>query len=320
MSTTIRLGLIGVGRWGRVIARALNDIPGARLTHLASRRSESVDSVPPGCTVTGDWRSVATAADLDGVIIASPASLHAEMAAVALDAGLAVFVEKPLAMSLQDAEGLLALARDRGGVLQVDHLDVANPAWIALKELVPGIGEITSVECRFGGPGPFRTDTPPLWDWGPHPVALCLDLLGAPIAVRTHHAISRQTELGLLQRVEFDLAFREGSTARIVTGNGFDTRERRLTVHGRESSLVYDDNAAHKLLKLDRGALLAVPIEPTLPLTRALVGFVEAIQADAPDVAGGVLGRDVVQVLARVDRQIRCLPGAAVDLTQAGQS
>ena len=130
----VRLGLVGAGRWGRSFLLTVPTVAGARLSRIASGNPETRGLVPRGCVVVPDWREVACARDLDGVIIATPPRLHAEMARAALAAGLAVLVEKPLTMDSGEARGLLGLASELGGLVLVDHTHLFHPGYGVLKE------------------------------------------------------------------------------------------------------------------------------------------------------------------------------------------
>ncbi|MEE9275734.1 MAG: Gfo/Idh/MocA family oxidoreductase, partial [bacterium] len=99
----LRLGLIGAGRWGRAYIRTLKSMAGVELARLCSANPESPKLAGPGCRVTGDWRELAGAEDLDGLILATPPGLHAEMAGAAAAAGLPVMIEKPLTLDLDEA-------------------------------------------------------------------------------------------------------------------------------------------------------------------------------------------------------------------------
>ena len=137
MAVPIRLGLIGAGRWGRNYIRTINGLPGVRLARLASRNPDSARLIPTGCSIFTDWREMLSSRDLDGVIVATPPHLHAEMAFAAIDAGLAVLIEKPLTLSVAEAHALRERARERGVLAMVDHTHLFNPAFRALKATRP---------------------------------------------------------------------------------------------------------------------------------------------------------------------------------------
>lgn len=299
----MRIGLIGAGRWGRVIVRSLEEIPEARLVRIATRSSVGTPELPQRC-VTTDFRAVATADDVDGVIIATPPAVHAEVASMALLAGKAVLVEKPMTQTVKSSQALLDLVRDLGGIVRVNHVDLHNPAWTALKGNLDHIGALESVDLAFGGPGPFREDVTPCWDWGAHPLALLYDLLGAPISVTASRLVGRKTSAGFVERVRISVGHLGGVPATVCVGNAFPQRRRSVEVHGSGGSLVYDDQARVKLRRTAGDVSEAVPVAEGAPLTIALERFVASVQRGAPDWQDAVLGLSVVSTLSAVDRAL----------------
>ena len=297
--TGLRLGLIGAGPWGRILLRTASGIEGARIARIATRRPETLDGIPADCAVSADWRALIEAGDLDGVIIASPPALHREMAAMGLARGLAVFLEKPMALDVADAADLLALVREKRGILQIDHIDLFNPAWRALRGHLRALGQLHGGEARFGADGPVRSDVSALWDWAPHPVALALDLFGTPQTVRLT-ALKRR-EAGRLNAV-FELGFAGDAVVTVETGNDFAEKERRFLVKGERGSLCYDDRSPKKLVRTDGAGDAALPVPDTQPLTLALRRFADAIRAGGPSDEDAVLGLGVVSVIASLEK------------------
>src|SRR5438105_3786620 len=131
----VPVAVIGCGYWGRNLVRnfaelgalaAICDPDQAPASQLSARYGG------PGVGLEPMLRDPAIA----GVAIAAPAAQHAALATAALEAGKHVFVEKPLALTVPEAEGLCTLAEQRGRVLMVGHLLQYHPAFIALRELV----------------------------------------------------------------------------------------------------------------------------------------------------------------------------------------
>ena len=137
-STAVRVGLIGLGRWGAAHAEALRRLPGARLAAVAvssedsARRAEAELGVP----AFADWRAMLDGTELDAVDVVAPNALHAEIALVALEAGLHVLVEKPLATTLADCDAIVAAARRSGRVVAVGHELRLSPLWGHVKGLI----------------------------------------------------------------------------------------------------------------------------------------------------------------------------------------
>ena len=304
MIADLRFGLIGAGRWGRTIIRTLRDMPNVALARLASGNPASAEIVPDDCIIESDWRKVALADDIDGLIIAAPAALHAEMTVTALEAGLPVFVEKPMATTLEDAQRLLDVVSARCGILQVDHIDLFNPAWRTLKISLPRIGKILDIEAIFAGPGAVGHDVSALWDWGPHPVALCADLLGVPDNVHATHRRIEEPGGECAENVEVLLGFNEGAHARITLSNATERLIRRMVVKGAQGALIYDDCAEDKLVFQSDRVRKSLPVVAGMPLTIALDRFCRAVCAAEPCFGDAGLGVSVVEVLAQADQEL----------------
>lgn len=312
MAASLRLGLIGAGRWGRNYIRTINELESLRLAGVASRNPETGRIVKAGCTVFADWRDLLNREEIDGVIIAAPAPQHAQMVRAAIEAGLPALVEKPLALDLADAVALRDAAVSSGGFFMVDHTHLFHPAYRALKTLGSGYGPVRKIRSEAGNYGPYRPDTPVLWDWGPHDVAMCLDLVGAmPEQVSARVAERRSVEGGVGEIIEMSLGFPGGVRAEIRVGNLMSKR-RRFLAHFDTAVLAYDDFAPHKLVlhaptkayatPTDAGVPIEIPAD--LPLTNVVTAFKAAILSGRYDPASMELGVRVVDVLARLTRSL----------------
>ena len=311
----VNLGLIGAGRWGRVYIDTLRRLDSIRLARLASRNPESRALVEDDCTVGKSWKSLIKAGDLDGVIVATPPALHAEMARAAIRAGLPVLVEKPLTADLKQARALLALADKHDALVMVDHVHLYHPAYRELKRKSLILGDIHGIRSAGGNRGPFRDDTDVLWDWGPHDVAMCLDLARCPVAEVTAERVRRRkTKQGRGEILALTLTFEDGLRALIEIGNIMQHKTRFLAVQFMRHQLIYDGVAEAKLVeeRLTDSPRCIVESEPPqyhvmdheLPLDRCLLDFADGIRARSRDRSGLKLGVDVVEVLDRCAQQL----------------
>ena len=309
----LRLGLIGAGRWGRVYIKTVRGIDDVVLTRLASANPASAALAGPQCRTTPDWREVAEAADIDAVIVATPPALHAEMTRAAVAAGLPVLVEKPLTLDGDEAEALVDFVGAEGGLVWVGHTHLFHPAYRELKKRAQGLGRVTAMRATAGAWGPFRADTPVLWDWGSHDVALCLDLLGrTPETATAGHLDSRRTDDGMGEILRLVLRFSGDVGADIEIGNLMTERHRRFEAYFEGGMLAYDDTLDDKLVHhpeatapgapLGRGQ--SIPFDATLPLTCAVTEFAAAIRAGSRDLASPRLGADVVAVLGQCQKSL----------------
>ena len=302
----IRLGLIGAGRWGRNYIKTIAEINGLRLARLASRNPESRSLVDEECTVSSDWKEVSEARDIDGVIVATPPALHAEMTESAVAGGRPVLVEKPLTLDLGRARALRRFVAERHGFVMVEHTLLFHPACRKLKELAPDLGPVRAIGAELGQRGPHRKDTPVLWDWGAHAVAFCLDLMGVPPEAAAAECLERRmAEDGRQENYLLRLIFSGDVSADIRVGNKMD-RRRRFAVHFDTAVLVYDDLVAAKLTRHPPTADFADPegtgeaigVPRTPPLEVAVREFGQAIAGKSSDLASLDLGVAVVSVLA----------------------
>lgn len=312
---TVRLGLIGVGRWGRNYVNTIAAIPDvAELKRVASASPVSdCLLLPTNCTLHTDWREIVKANDIDGVIVATPTSLHTTIATACIENGLGVLVEKPLTTELSSAQRLLHLTEALGGLVLVNHIHLFHPAYEQLKKLVKASRSLRTIESIGGNWGPFRPDTPPLWDWGPHDLALCLDLVGEMPEAVTAASIERSATVeGYGEIVELNLQFQNKITARVTVGNIMQTKCRRFTAHCTDQTFVYDDTRSRKLQRIattqGQNAALAdkqnIDVSNTSPLENAVRHLASAIASDSRDLSNLELAVNVTAILSNCDKML----------------
>ncbi|NML12680.1 oxidoreductase [Sphingobium sp. AR-3-1] len=195
MTDRIRVGLIGYGMAGRVFhAPLIQAAPGLELAAIVTSRAEEVAALDPAI------RCVASANDLladpwiQAVAVATPSATHAAIAADALRAGKHVVVDKPFALSLDEARALAALARSSGRQLAVFHNRRFDSDYLSIRAAIEEglVGRVAHFESHFDR---FRPEVRDRWredgsagsgvwfDLGPHLVDQALALFGRPLAV-----------------------------------------------------------------------------------------------------------------------------------------
>lgn len=304
-NTPVRLGLIGAGRWGRNYIKTIRGLPGARLSVLASRNPANKELVDPSCHIMADWHGLLDPQLVDGVIIATPPDLHAEMLEAAIRARLPALVEKPLTLNLPDALRLQSLQREFNALVLVDHIRLFNSAFIELIRQAPQLGRIREIHSESGNWGPFRSYTA-LWDYGPHDLSITLTLLRQfPSKVGVRELKRRDIEDTVAGNYLIELSFLNDVHAEIIVGNLFENKTSRLTVILDRGTLILDDLATDKLLRRDdkTGGTMVVELDSKLPLTRAVETFVAGIRGEPSPRFGLDLAVEIARVL---DRQPEC--------------
>lgn len=154
--TRIRAGIVGAGLMGRWHAHAIHKV-GGRLVGIADVnifRSESLASKYPGADTYDDFERMIDELNLDVLHVCSPLASHAAIAEKAIDAGVHLLVEKPLAASAAETSKLYALAADHNILLCPVHQFVFQRGVEKARRLLPSIGRLTHLEaniCSAGG-------------------------------------------------------------------------------------------------------------------------------------------------------------------------
>ena len=307
--TKPRIAVIGAGPWGKKIIGTLTRMASAQLVAVVSSNTGIQSQLPANCRIIADWRSLVDDKMADGVVIAAPPALHAEMAVSLIGAGRSVLIEKPMCLSAAEAERIVAIAEKAKSVVQVNHIDLQNAAWKALCGHLPAIGPIRTVTGVIGEFNDGPENRRPHWVYGPHFIACCVRLMGRPPEHVTARRVEKINHRGIELRagktaVEIEMRF-ESAGARIVLGDGFDEKVRTMTVSGEDGELTYDDTQSQKLFFSDRNRnRTALDCSGSSPLENALNRFVAAIQNGNPDCSDALLGRRVIEVLCRCDQDL----------------
>jgi myo-inositol 2-dehydrogenase/D-chiro-inositol 1-dehydrogenase len=137
--STTRFGLIGYGLFGAHHARAIEKAADAQLVAIAVASAPSQQAAAathPSATIYGDYRNVLSRPDIDVVSVVVPNRLHAEVAMAALDSGKHVLLEKPMALTVDDCDRLIAAADANHRILAIGHELRLSSLWGGVKQLI----------------------------------------------------------------------------------------------------------------------------------------------------------------------------------------
>ncbi len=276
----LRLGLVGRGRWGRNIERTLLSLPDVSLKVIARGQQPSQD--------------------LDGVLIATPSTSHADVALPYIANGIATFIEKPMATSVADAERIRETATRSGAGVFVGHIHLHNPAFQALLNVLPMLGAVRYV-LGEGMNSDVRTDPSVLWDWLPHDLSMARAIFGKdPVSAAGWRLWgSPKTEAAVTK-------FMFGDVALLSTVSWHSpTKHKRLTISAEKGTIVFDDKAQRKLAVYATDGAISYPeYDEELPLTREMHSFLEMIRLGAADRSHIDLGVAIVRMIAAAEGSI----------------
>jgi predicted dehydrogenase len=258
MADSVRVGVAGAGYWGINHVRAFSRLPGAELVAVCDPDEAALDRaarLAPKAARRGTLEELLADREIDAVVLATPAVAHAAQAMAALAAGKHVFVEKPMALTPDDASALAQLASSSKQVLMVGHLMLYHPAYERLRQLVRGgeLGEVYYLYALRVNLGRLRKDENALWSFGPHDLSMILDLAGAlPVSVAARGESYLQP--GVEDVVFVNLAFADRKMAQVQLSWLDPRKERRLTVVGSKKMVELDDvHPTEKLRIYDKG-------------------------------------------------------------------
>jgi predicted dehydrogenase len=180
----IRVGVIGYGYWGPVVARNIQAAEGCRLVVICDGDSAArvrAGNTYPGIQLTADAMELIRSPQLDAVAVITPVWTHFEFAQAALENGKHVFVEKPFTATVSQALELIDLALAKNLRIMVDHTFLFTGAVRKIRQLIDEgtLGKLYYYDSTRVNLGLFQHDVNVIWDLAPHDLAIMDHLIGA---------------------------------------------------------------------------------------------------------------------------------------------
>ena len=230
---TPQIALLGCGLWGRNIARNLAALDALYAVHdLNSDAAQNFADEFNANVMNFD--EMLKDEKIDGIAIVTSAPTHAKLAVAALNAGKAVYIEKPLALTVDDAEMIAEAAAINGKQVMVGHLIRHHAAFQELLSQVQGgaIGKLMHIRASRIAAGRIRDTESVLFDLCPHDLALINALTGGEMPNRVQcHGFSHITD-GIEDSVTAQLDFPSGVTASVQANWLNPVKIHNLTVIG----------------------------------------------------------------------------------------
>lgn len=244
----IQVGIIGNGYATRTFhAPLLRAVPGLALTAICTRAPNAVHAAWPQVATVATPQELLARPELSLIVIATPNQTHAPLAELALRAGKHVVVDKPFTVTVEEASGLVALARARGLVLSVFHNRRWDADFLTVRRVLGQgpLGRVVHVELHFDRHRPlvrprWRELAGPgagLWyDLGPHLLDQAVQLFGLPRALWLDTAHQRDGA----QADDWFHAVLRYDTLRVVLHSALVAAQPapRFVVHGLRGTLV----------------------------------------------------------------------------------
>lgn len=326
-----RICVVGCGHWGKNLVRNFSQL--GLLYGICESdpgRLQSFAAQYPDVKPYYSFDEMLSDPLVEAVALASPAEQHFTMALAGLRAGKDVFVEKPLALDVQEGEQLVDEARSRRRILMVGHLLRYHPAILKIQQLVADgtLGKIEYIYSNRLSMGKIRKEENALWSFAPHDISVILALMGRqPVQVAATGGAYLQPNIADV--TVSHLLFDNGARAHIFVSWLHPYKEQRLVIIGSRQMAVFEDSRpSNKLLLFDKhiewknGALEAgkcegVPIafETAEPLRTECQHFNACITTRNQPTTSGAEGLRVLQVLQACQRSLQ-MNGEPVQLNE----
>ena len=315
MSKPLRAAVIGVGYLGRFHAQKYAALSaageGVELVGVVDAQAETAQRVALelGVAAFTDYRELLGGGKIDLVSIASTTETHHAVARDCLAAGVHVLVEKPITVTVAQADELIALADAKHLVLQVGHLERFNPAWLAVKDQIK---RPVFIEAHRMAPFKARgIDVSVVLDLMIHDLDLILPLVGSPVTDLRASGVSVLTDG--IDIANARIEFANGCVANLTASRTSTASLRRLRVFQHHEYISVDFGDRRVGISRRREALVEgeEPIDtetlqqpPGDALMTEIMAFVAAVKNGTPPVVSGREGRDALAIALEIDRMI----------------
>ena len=307
----IRVALVGLGTMGRNHLRVLGKMQGVQLAALCDKDAAQLAEAGRRHAVPTfeSWDEAFAKTRLDAAVIAVPTRFHCQAGMAALERGLHVLVEKPIAFDLGEGRRLVEAARRADRLLAVGHIERFNPAIHELQRRVAAgeIGRIFQILARRQGPFPARIrDVGVVIDLATHDLDVMDHIVASPVQrlyAETEQRIHTEHEdiLNALMR------FESGVLGVLQVNWLTPTKIRELSVLGEKGlylcnyltqELTYFKNAEldasardpQGVRSVSEGEVVSFPVTKAEPLQLELESFVAAVRGDGPVEVDGEAG------------------------------
>lgn len=305
-----RLGVIGGGRWGQNIISALVEM--GHLCAIAENNlhiSQQLQLKYPKLQHFNLHQEL-LASDVDGVLIATPAFTHFAIAKEALLAKKNVFVEKPMARTTQEADELIALAKQNECILMVGHLLLYQPAIQIIKNFLQAgnLGKVYSLRQTRCNLGTIRSQEDVVYSLGVHDLAVLDYLIAEP--VKEMQVVGQKiVSPKISDDVIIHMRYESNIHAHLQLNWLWPYKERHLMVLGEKGALFFDElqqnvtffcHTVEKDFSISNKGSEIIYQGKSSPLKLELQHFVECIQNNKTPLSCGIQGRAVIALLDQI--------------------
>lgn len=322
----IKAAVIGVGAMGRHHARVYSELDAVSLVAVADCDAETANRVAQryGCRAYVDFVQMLDREQIDAITVAVPTELHREVALEAIQRGIHLLVEKPLARRVEEGIEIAQMARRHGVVLTVGHIERFNPAVVELKRRLDAqeIGRVFHLNARRWSPYPKRVqDVGVVLDMATHDLDIMCYLVD-DVVERVYAEVDFLFSLPAEDSISAFLRFRKGALGALDVNWVTPCKVRQLSLTGeagmitldylsqeldifRNNSVVSDWDRLTLFKGVSEGDMIRPAIVKREPLRVELESFLQAIVEGGPPPVSGEEALRAVRLAAALMESAR---------------
>lgn len=314
------IAVIGCGYWGKNLVRTFSQL--GELIAVCDAIFEQAEKFSKEYGVLNlSFDEILRHPDIKAVVISLPAEFHYEFGKKAFEHGKHVFVEKPLALTVDEGEKLQQLAQEKGLVLMVGHLLQYHPAFLKLKEMVHrgDLGKIHYLYSNRLNFGKIRRHEDILWSFAPHDISMILSLVKQePTSVEAIGGYFLHNKIADVTTTHF--SFPNGEHAHIFVSWLHPFKEQKLVIVGDQAMAIFNDNESwdkklciypHKvewkkgIPETAKADLIFIPLQVEEPLKKECAHFIDCIKSNHTPITDGNEGLRVLRVLEKATQSLK---------------
>ena len=309
-----KVSVIGAGNWGKNLIKTFSQLGVLdSIFELNPSIREQMIQDYPDITVYDNVETILNSG-IDAVAIATPVATHFALAEQFLRAGMDVFVEKPIATSVEETRKLADLAAKFGNILMTGHLLLYQPAIKFIYDYLDSgaLGKIFCLHMERKNFGTVRSFENVMWSLGVHDIAVMVYLLGgAPMKISSHGHCGLQPDIQ--DSVYLSMRFPENVLAHLHNSWLWHEKVRGTTVIGEYGILVYDELKQTVTLQKKSFSSDLVPADggqeiifsgSNQPLLAELEHFIHCIRTRETPLSGPANALAVIEVLEQAQIQL----------------
>jgi predicted dehydrogenase len=307
------IAVVGCGHWGKNLIRVLSDL--GVLLSICDNNIETAQKYAGQYNVKiYSFDEIISDMNIKGVVLAVPVNLHASMAIEVMNAGKHVFVEKPIALNLVDAELMISCAIKNNVQLMVGHLMQYHPIFKFIRKFVEEgkIGKLNYVCSNRLSFGKIRSHEDVIWSFAPHDISMILSLTGQ-LPKKLVAKATCISQKNIADTATIHMEFNSGLKSLVSVSWFHPYKEQKLVLVGNSKMLVFDDAKqwSEKLalypyeikyldnkINLNQSNVTFLQVPEEEPLKNECLHFVDVVTNETKPITDGYEGLKVLKVLS----------------------